>query len=98
MRKTRKAAKIVWEADRKRAKDRLGADVSLCSAFWSRLFFFARSQRGFVADCGMALGVGTSLARHGASLTISVYSYQGLISWKHFLLVSTSAEESISHS
>ena len=58
MRKTRKAAKIVWEADRKRAKDRLGADVSLCSAFWSRLFFFARSQRGFVADCGMALGWG----------------------------------------
>jgi hypothetical protein len=58
MRKIQKAAKIVWEADRKRGKDRLGADVSLCSAFWSRLFLFARSQRGFVAGCGMALGMG----------------------------------------
>src|SRR5271156_2060483 len=85
MRKTRKAARIVWEADRKRVNDRLGADVSLCSAFWSRLSF-ARSQRGYVAGCGMALEVETSPARHGAFLTISLYSYQGAWSvWKHFL-------------
>ena len=57
MKKTQKAARIVWEADRKRVKDRLGADVSLCNTFWSRLSF-ARSQRGFVAGCGMALGDG----------------------------------------
>lgn len=43
-------------------------------------------------------GWGTSLARHGAFLTIPVYSYQGLISWKYFLLVSTGSEEGISHS
>jgi hypothetical protein len=46
----------------------------------------------------MALGIETSPARHGAFLTISVYSYQGLISWKHFLLVSAGSEEGISHS
>ena len=98
MRKTRKAARIVWEADRKRVNDRLGADVSLCSAFWSRLSF-ARSQRGFVAGCGMALKIETSPARRGAFLTISLYSYQGLDQFGSiFFQVSTGSEEGISHS
>lgn len=98
MRKTRKAARIVWEADRKRVKDRLGADVSLCSTVWSRLSF-ARSQRGFVAGCGMALKIETSPARHGAFLTISLYSYQGLDQFGSiFFQVSTGSEEGISYS
>lgn len=47
----------------------------------------------------MALEVETSPARHGAFLTISLYSYQGLDQFGSiFFQVSTGSEKGISHS
>ena len=48
-------------------------------------FLFARSQRGFVAGCGMALGDGGPVRLDMEHFSpFSVYGYQGLISLEAF--------------